>query len=436
MKKSRQVTTIFLFFLFGFLNMFWGFGQTSALAKTYSVEVETGLGYDDNVFRSPDASYLDPFAPKTPGGTTGTTVPNIESGLFVPYKLKAKSKIKLSGFPLLKKIKLKNWDSQLKLSGRKYLDSDFENADDYKVQFKTGLEFLLKKVGRKKNTFYFGPIIEKKNKTYYDRDTNQEKLTTNKTDPNGVPLGLPLGDRYNYLFYGLETEFSVRTTRIEYAFTAEARTYDYENTAFDQFDHEYYRIGAEAAYRIIPSSKLTIGYDYAVRDYDVWIARRKSDGKKVAAPRADQAIPNPTREYTFHKLDVSLRNRLNPLWVVYLDYNHQIRFDEYQGYSNFTRNSYKIRSIYSDKQKRRFKVSIAYWTRNHPNTFVFDRTTVNNNPSPKTSYDVFEVKLSGEMPLYQEWVLWGEIDSIQVDTTDPRYKYDRNQGIIGVKLEF
>ncbi len=430
MNNIHKPSAIFLFLLFGFLSILLGFGQTSALAKAYSIEVETGLGYDDNIFRSSDTSYLDPFAPKELDGTTGTTVPKVQSGLFVPYKLKAESKIKLSRFPWLKKVKLNKWTSKFKLTGRKYLDSDFENADDYKVSLKTGLEFLLKKLKKKKYTFYIGPIAEQKNKTYYDRDTGKEKLT-NSGEQDGVPLGLPIGERYNYLFYGLETELSIRTTLLEYAITAETRTYDYKSTAFDQFDHQRYRIGAEVSVQIIRPTKLTIGYDYFIRDYDVWIARRKVDGKKVAIPRVDQVTPNPTREYTFHELDVSLKNRLSPLWAVYLDYNYQTRTDEFQGYSNFTRNVYKLRAIYNDKQQRRLKVSVAYWTRKHPNTFAFD-----NKNFPKTKYDALEFKLSGEMPLYRQWVLWGEIDSIQQDTTDPRYEYDRNQGIVGVKIEF
>jgi len=426
LQNFHKSFAIVLFLLFILL----AFSQNNTFAQTYSVEVETGLGYDDNVFRSSDTSYIDPFATKNPDKSFGTTIPEVQSGLFVPYKLKAKSKIKLSRFPWLKKIKLRKWTSKFKLTGRKYLDSDFENADEYKVRLKTGLEFLLKKVKKQKYTFYIGPLVEQKDKTYYDRDTGEEKLTKSG-EQNGVPLGLPIGERYNYFFYGLETELSIRTSLLEYAITAETRTYDYKSTAFDQFDHQYYRIGAEVSYQIIRPTKLIIGYDYFVRDYDVWIARRKVDGKKVAIPRADQATPNPTREYTFHEFEVSLKNRLSPLWVIYLDYNYQTRTDEFQGYSNFARNIYKLRATYRDKQKRRLKASVSYWTRKHPNTFAFDNPKFN-----KTKYDALELKLSGEMPLYRQWVPWGEIDSIQQGTTDPRYEYDRNQVVTGVKIEF
>ena len=389
------------------------FGHITAFARTYSVEVETGLGYDSNVFRSPDASYFDPFS-KT------TINPIVQSGLFVPYGLKAEYNKTLRKHPGLRKLKFNRWISEFKLNGRKYLNSDFDNADEHRIAFNTGLEFLLKKAGRKKNTFYIGPLITQKKKTYFDRDMGLEKLTA---------TGESLGNRFSYLAYGLETKLSIRTTLIQYAITAETRTYDYEATAFDEFDHLYYRVGAKASYQIISPTKLTVGYDYFVRDYDKWVARDLNGSKKTT-------LNNPLREYTYHEFYIYLRNRLSPLWVVYLDYSYKIRNDEFLGYSDYTRNRYQVRAIYHDKRQRRLRASLAYWTRNHPNTFAFDMPTVNGQPSPKTDYDVFKIKLSGEMPLYREWFFWGEIKSIQQDTTDPRYKYDRNQIIAGVKVAF
>ncbi|MFQ5561025.1 MAG: hypothetical protein ACE5FU_10645, partial [Nitrospinota bacterium] len=118
-----------------------------------------------------------------------------------------------------------------------------------------------------------------------------------------------------------------------------------------------------------------------------------------------------------------------------LDYNRQTRKDKFVGYANYTRNRYQAQASYGDKKKRKLQASLGYWTRNYPNTFAFDKTIVNNLPSPKTDYEAFDFKASGEMPLYKAWVFWGEFESTRQEVTDPRYDFDRYQITAGVKID-
>ncbi|MFQ5561136.1 MAG: hypothetical protein ACE5FU_11210, partial [Nitrospinota bacterium] len=282
MKKTHIKTIIFFFFLLSLVHV----TNKNAFARAFSLEADTGLGYDSNAFRSPDTSYFDPFS-KT------TLIPKVQSGWFVPYKLLGAHFIKPRKKTWLRKLKITRWSSKFVLSGRKYIDSALDNADSRRFSGKTGVLFLLKKAGKRKNTFYIGPVVKQKKVTYYDRDTGVEKRTN---------AGLPLGDRYSYHFYGLDIKLKIRTTPVKFAVNAKVREYDYKATAFDQFDHTYYQIGGEASYKIITKTKLTGGYAFTVRDYDAWVAR-DLNGKKTPTL-------NPMRKYTFGDMDISLRHKL------------------------------------------------------------------------------------------------------------------------------
>lgn len=367
-----------------------------AADPSYSTEIEVGLGYDSNAYLAPIEGYDDPLV----GGFVN---PEEQSGFYIPFEFKGELELGSKRARFINKVKF---------NGDKYLDSDLENADQYGAKFATGIELSLNKDGSRGNTFYIGPSIAYNRKIYFDRDSGLEKTTSQ---------GETLKDRYKYIQYGLEADLKVRAWKVPLRIKVDVRKLNYEETAISSLDHTYYRVKAQAGYKLTRVTKVKVSYEYFSRDYRTRKARN-IEGRLFKS--------NPDLlEYTYQNIGLSLRNRLGKRWVAYLDYDYFERVDQSVGYNDYQQNRYQIRLKYHDKADRRLRISLAFWDRDYPRAFVFERSTYDLK-----SYNTREAAIEGEIPLNKRLVIWASYELINQNTSDPRYNYDRHLGLLGIRL--
>ncbi len=370
----------------------------------WSVAIEAGLGYDSNAYLAPSEPYID-YAPDPDPVPLTATVPVVHSGVFIPAGIRARYDGRAgrdSGI-----IADYAFDAAL------YPDSETSNADEYNHRLSVGLQKLLNKKGFREDTFTVAPYLKIHDKTYYDRDTGETKITN---------LGTDLSDRYSYRAIGVRAELDHETAALPHTLRADYAKLDYDEPkpTFTSYDHAYYRLGGDVDLRLARRMKVILSYDYYVRDYDERNARDLSGA----------LVPGSTRKYTYNNIGASLRNSLIDHWVAYLDYELTDRTDDYVSYNDYTQNSYGIRVIYDNDQRVRVRARARWWERDYDNAFAFDDPT-----QARMTYDAIELALRGDYKLDKNYGVWAEFRSWDQDTTDLRYRYDRYQTMVGVRWE-
>lgn len=362
-----------------------------------SVSVEAGLGYDSNVFLTPDNPYVDLAQPLTP-----TVVPDKHTGFFVPLGLDAEYLR-----PMGKGTRLL---SDFSFDGRIY-EPSVDNGNIYDAEFTLGPEFEL----TKKSALYAGIILGYHREIYYDRDDGLGKVSAvSATD---------ISDRYTYSNAGVEVAYRHDLGKVKYDVFASLEKRDYEDpVVVSQYDHDYLKFGGSVDYDLAAATKVSAGYRYSVRDYDDRRAR-DLNGNILTA--------NPKLEYTYHTVDLTLRQRVSKSLVAYVDYTRQERKDEFVGYNDYSQNRYKVRAIYTPLEDLRLRVAASYWDREYDRAFAFD-----DPAGGKKDYSGITFDAGAEYGYAKNVSLWADLNYDSQDTTDLRYEYDRTQLAAGVKYEF
>lgn len=358
-----------------------------------SVAVEAGLGYDSNVFLTPDNSYVDL--------STGLPVtPDKQAGFFIPLGIDAEYKRAMSkGTRLL---------ADYSFTGNIY-EPGIDNANLYDNEFTLGPEFTLSK-GR---TLYAGIILGYHKEIYYDRDDGLNKVS-------GVT---DISDRYTYSAAGAELSYKHDIGKVGYEVYGSFEKRYYEDpVVVSQYDHNYLTAGGIVDYKLADATKVSAGYRYSVRDYDDRKARDLS-GNILAS--------NPLLEYTYHTIDLTLRQRINKSLVAYVDYTRQERNDEFIGYNDYSQNRYKVRAIYTPAEDLRLRVAASYWDREYDKAFAFD-----DSAGGKKDYSGITFDAGAEYGYSKNVAFWADLNYDSQDTTDKRYEYDRSQITAGARYEF
>ena len=362
--------------------------------------IATGLGYDSNVYRAPRAPYIDYAALLI--GSNPTVTPQKKSGFFVPFALKAET------------AKHSSQDTRLTGSatatGSFYTQAELRNANDYNVRLQAGPEFILARAGKSENTLYIGGLLGKHKQVYVDHDSGLGKTTTlSRTD---------ISNRYNYMSMGGEAKYKHRTGKIDFGFIGQYVNYDYEDPlVVSQQDHTYYRLGGDISLPIVSQVKLDLSLDHSVRDYS---KRHSHDALGV------YKSAYPLLRYTYNAVGVTLRDRISPAWLLYLDYDLSRRTDAYVGYNDYRESRYGARILF---EQGRFKSRLAlhHWGRDYPNGFAFDVA----GQGAKT-YSGNDLKLKAEWEQSKTISYWTDLVYKAQRTTDLRYDFVGSQIMAGI----
>ena len=361
----------------------------------------TGLGYDSNVYQAPSASYID-YAPATPVLVT----PQSKTGFFVPYEAKVDA------------VKNQNQDSRLQGSasadGRLYPGAGMSNANEYNVSLNGGYEHVLGRDGKSENTIYVGALAGQHKQVYVDHDTGLGKTST--------VTGADISGRYSYISTGAEAEYKHRTGKIDYGFNGQLVINNYENpVAGSPLDHTYYTLGADASFPVAAETKLNMSIDHSVRDYSKLHSRDALGNSSIA---------NPLLVYTYDAVGATLRNRISPEWLLYLDVDHTQRADGYVNYNDYKQNRYGVRVIY-EQGSLKARLAFHHWVRDYPNGFAFDAA----GQGAKT-YSGNDLKFKAEFEQTKNTSLWAELVYDAQNATDLRYDYVRTLVMAGMSWAY
>lgn len=372
----------------------------ASAANSTPWSLETGLGFDSNVYRSNDSSYID-YA------TAGNPVvnPDVQSGFYIPLKVNVHITDEKESSARL--------NTDYRLIAEKYLDSALSNADSYFHRLTAGRIFSDKTEASPDGGVLHGEFtLDLRRQTYVDRDDGLDKTTTGGND---------VANRYNYIAYGVDLVYDNRIQSWPYTINGGYKIYDYSDpTAMSQLDQDRFNLAIASEYTINNTTKFKYGYEYSTRSY----ADRHAIGSNGVTTTA-----NPLREYQYHSIDLSLRHRISASWISYADYSYTQRSDDYVGYNDYGFNEIKWRNIYKTPNSRT-RIVLSYYEIDYPNAYAFENSTQAN----KTA-DRLRLLVNSEFTLNtQRW--WAEVEVTDKNTNDLRYQYDRYQISAGIILDF
>ncbi|RJQ52805.1 MAG: hypothetical protein C4526_07625 [Nitrospiraceae bacterium] len=370
------------------------YGDVSAFEREYSINAETGIGYDSNAFLAPGKDYFDPVE-------NGTIRPERRPGFFIPFSLEGEYGIGSTRAKLV---------SELEMSRRFYPGPRLNSADTYSTGLTTGLEYLMGKEGVYRDRVFIGPAVFYNKETYVDRDTGEERRTVTTSES--------LAERFTYYGYGLKAYLRVRTTPVRFAVRADVKEYDYrEVPVFSSLDYLYYRAGGGVEFDISESTLLELDYDYYARDF------RDRESRDLQGDLAEGT----DRKYAYNEAGISLRQEVGRSWRIYFDSSRLSRDDRFAGYYDYVRDRFGVRVRYDDREGLKVKADAAWWERDYPNAFAFD------DPAFPRKFDkAWEGKAGVEMTTSKTWKFWSEYEYTDRDSTDPRYDYRRHQISAGI----
>lgn len=392
-----------------------GISVTSASAST-AFETQVGLGYDSNVYRAPiDGSYTDyslqPAKPAVPVNSS------IQKGSFIPVKQSAEFSNLTSATGRL--------STDLDFSGKFYTSADFSNANEYKYKFRIGYSELFDAAKSKAHALYGGLSLGHVQSLYLDRDTGDEH-TYSDTKP------IDISERYIYDSVGIEVAYENELAPIQHGVKLKKERRDYRdvpNINESQYDHAYFLLSGDVAFKLFRDTKLSANYDYYTYDYD----ERKS--RDLAG---NLASGNPPRYYAYNVYGITLRQRVSDPLVLHLDYELKQREDDFLGYHNYQKNFYKLRLHYTISKRIESKFAAWVWQREYAKAFAYDIESAVGieNGGKKLDYDGIGYSININFEYAKHNNIEFEYKYTDDNSTDFRYDYERGMATINYILTY
>ena len=114
-----------------------------------------------------------------------------------------------------------------------------------------------------------------------------------------------------------------------------------------------------------------------------------------------------------------------------LSYFRTDRNDEFAGYNDYTLDKFRLTSRIKFTDRLRMNLRFTTRDQDHDNAFAFDDPTQAMN-----TYDGFEAYANTEYWLRDPMALYAEVRYQDIDSSDPRGKYERTRAAIGVSWEY
>lgn len=354
-------------------------------------------GYDDNVYRTPDAPYVDL---SQPGQPLVTPVP--QSGSFAELNLLAQTTIESRSGTLYRLA----YD----FDGRFYLETPLQNADEqiHRLSFSADSVFG----ARGNRTLQTLAFVGSHQEINFDPDDGLDRVAS----------GEDISDRFSYWNAVVSGDYTQSFGGIAVGVWGRAEMRDYGSVAsVSEYDSNLYLLGTHVEFPIAPRSDLRVGYVYSIRDY--------SDRKAHDASGAI-VVSNPLLEYRYQTLSATARFEFSRDASIRLGYALTHRDDTFAGYNDYTRQTLALDADW--QISRRIGMALAATNRNYdyPNAFAFD---VPQGGTKTLEY--LDASLSVQLRLTRHLLVWGDVRYWDVASTDPRSQYSRLQIPIGVKWE-
>jgi tetratricopeptide (TPR) repeat protein len=365
------------------------------LTGGFSTRVAARVGFDSNPFRSPSSGYID-----ISQSTAPAIDPISESGFYIPlrvdvdyYRPMAEDRALVGTYTL---------------RSDKYLDSVLSSADRTVHRLAFGGELPLG-ASRGNHRLTALGVYRKHDETNFDPD---DGLVRNSA-------GQSIADRYDYSSTGIESALDGGLGQMSYELNLRIENRDYKDTlAVTQYDHDYSSIDGEISYPLSVDAAVSANYLRYRRDYAERHARDLT-GSAVAT--------NPTLEYVYDEWRFNLNYRFSGNLRAQLRYSRTDRSDQFVGYNDYSEDGIRLFLSQRFNDRLRAQYSVEFVDRSYPRAFAFDEP----GAAPK-AYDFVAVRGLLEYELSNQLSLYGELDALNVDSSDPRGAYDRLRTSIGV----
>lgn len=361
-----------------------------------------GLGFDSNAHRAPNDTYTDFAQAGNP-----TIVPDTKTAIFAPLSFGAKYSAPVEGGKGgTEKVFSYTLDADV------YFGSNTRDATQHIHRLKGGIENIYGDRYRNRGKFYVGPFFKYRNKTYVDRDTGLPAVSSGS--------GTDISARFTYKVYGLELDYSRNFHPYEVDMSGKTALFDYDDPGVvSQYDKTAYEVGAGLSYRLERGTKARIGVKYDVSTF------------KERSPHELDGSLNATGEKTKYKvlvIEAGIKKALSDTVLFYLDYTASNRTDDYVGYYDYNKGDITAKLVFDNKKDLRIKARVKSWKREYDNALAFDTPG-----QKKLDYKYLKVGIDSEYNVDEKLSLWVDFEHLKQDTTDLRYKYNRNQVMVGLE---
>lgn len=371
-------------------------GPVSERQDGFEIDISVRAGYDDNLFRAPELPYIDLSDPLMPVPVT----PQKQSGFYVPIRI---------GANYAKPVGSKSsfvWS--YRYLGDLYVDSAFSDANISRHRFAFGGERMVGDSGSANRRVAFSIVLKKHDETNLDRDDSLDRFD----DPGEV------SDRFNYTSGGAETDLKARIGkhRLTIGAGGEVRRYGDVLTG-SVYDLSMYWGKGDIRFAVSEKSRLKLGFEYFVRDFD---RRRSRDLMGISDPG------NPTLEYQYQAFEASFRHRFSERFLAQVAYYHTKRTDQFVGYNDYVQDKFRLTTRFDFTDRWRTNLRFTWRDQEYPNAFAF------NDPTQALkSYDDFEIYATTEYEIRDHFSIYGQVRIDDVKSTDPRGEYQRARAAIG-----
>ena len=362
------------------------------------LRARVGFGSDSNVFRSPDQPYIDLSDPLRP-----IIIPEVQSGTFVPVSLAAKYRIN--------SLPYEGFFVDYRLAGRYYPDEELENGNEYLHEIGFGSEYY-RQEGERERSVYSAFRVAQHDETYYDPDDGGSRNVG----------GVDIGDRMNYLRYGPELVVRQSHERLAFGAKVKGQLWNYEKQeTVAEFDHEYFFLSFYGQYKFTESSLFRVSMDG-------W-TRRFSDRPSFDLD-GQQRAGNPNIRYDYYSLELTARQRITDSMWFGFDVTRTDRVDKYQGYYDYTRDSFGFEFHWAAGDRFDIGLNGSYSIYDYPNAFAFHEPLAGSR-----TQEVAKAGLTGSYRMTQHLTLIGEAWQHETVSNDTRIQYARSQFTLGIRWD-
>lgn len=367
----------------------------------------TGLGYDSNPYLTPSSSYLDYSAdPITPP----TINPDVKSGMFVPLFLRGDYEYRYS-----QDVRLL---SEVKFSGKYFIDSTLNNANQYKSELSGGVRFRFNKYKREVNRLDLKAFVGNVYEIYVDHDNGEPKLTASGDQSN----------RYQYKKAGAEAIYRYDFKKVDFKVRGRYEYRDYEDPdTWAPLDHTYMRLKLQGGYQLTKALHLGGYYEFKVRDYtDRKSYQIEPDGININLSGPAGVV------YTYNDLKLFGNYRFSRNYRMKLNYLASVRQDDNQGYSDYLYQRVTWVNKYRFSKQLRAALKLSYHLYDYKNAYAYNQLTTLD----KLEASGYKAYLNTKYNFSESWVADLDLLYRQENSTDERYAYEETIAMAMLKYRF
>jgi len=362
----------------------------------FDFRLRSGIGFDDNVFRSPEKPYVDRADPNRP-----LVVPVVQSGPYLPVNLSARYQVNA--------LDNEGFFGSYMFNGRFYNDETLNNADEHLQELAFGSEYRRREEGDETHVFSAFTIAEH-NQSYYDPDNGLYRTVD----------GVDISERMSYLRYGPEFWVRRKLGRYSFGFRAVGQLWNYEDVVVvPEYDHEYWLLGLSSDIRLSSSSLLRINAEYYTRRY----GERPSfelDGT--------QPVGNTPVRYDYLVLGLEARQRITSWMWFGIGYTRADRQDRHVGYNSYVRSDYAVNLNMQFGERLKLDVAGRYFLYDYENAFAFHDPTAG-----RKTMDRIMGTVRATFRMTRTLDLVGEYRYRDAASNDTRLAYNRSQSTLTVR---